>query len=834
MIGDDKRDGDRMKERLRKIVNEIKKHLTLLKVIFICSVMFFVVNQMTSILHGMTWHNFKHLIFQQGLVSVSLMILIGFTAVLPMILYDVGTVKALDVNISKRKLLNDGWIINTINNLAGFGGVVGATLRINSYGKDHESKKVVATVTKTAFFMLSGLSILSFVMLLVLLWHPSSPYFHYWIWLLGGSLFAPGLLIFIKLNQQRLFKEFTNQIIGLFYLGSFGQWLGALIVFLFIGYQMDASLDLVTVAPLFVAVTLIGMLTMVPGGMGTFDVLMILGLNTIGVSREVAVVWILFYRCFYFILPFLSGLALFIHQTGYKVNRMLEGLPKAMISKMAHLFVTVILYGTGLLMILLSTIPNLSNLSRVIQWVLPFSFNFFDQTINMLIGLILIGLARGFYNKVKRAYGATIIVLALCIINTISIHVSGRLIIFYLFVLICVYLARSECYREKMTYSWNALLFDGGLLTLIFVFYGIVGYFINTKSQTLIQTKFLLFPSEEVWFAGLAGLIVASFFILALYHYLSADKVIGDVFDNERYTALLKHYSADSYYHHMAYSGGLRQYYYQSEGQDKVCLSFAIKANRCVVLGNPLGDEKDYLTAIETFMDLADQYNYQVVFYGISEETSLLLHHLGYDFMKIGEEGYYQPQELQTSTLKKLSLGEIYDYLPQLETISEAYESEVRSLQYATAHYTRSFVLSSQIVTYEKDDQIKGYCSLSLPDDKGQVALLYAHFLPEVTKEEVKNVMRELLYLADQEDWQLSFGMKPIVNTGISKYSFIEERLIRILYTYSEKTTDVERNYQWVQEELTQWREMYLSYPHRQNFFFILLQIASLLFKGAK
>lgn len=54
---------------------------------------------------------------------------------------------------------------------------------------------------------------------------------------------------------------------------------------------------------MFMIATLIGMLTMVPGGMGTFDVLMILGMSQLSVRQDVAVVWLLYYRLFYYVLP---------------------------------------------------------------------------------------------------------------------------------------------------------------------------------------------------------------------------------------------------------------------------------------------------------------------------------------------------------------------------------------------------------------------------------------------------------------------------------------------------------------------------------------------------
>lgn len=95
------------------------------------------------------------------------MVLAGLFGVIPMLLYDYVVVKLLEKEgkppMKRMDWLTSAWVTNTINNLAGFGGVVGATLRINFYGKDVPRGKVVATVSKVALFLISGLSILSFV-----------------------------------------------------------------------------------------------------------------------------------------------------------------------------------------------------------------------------------------------------------------------------------------------------------------------------------------------------------------------------------------------------------------------------------------------------------------------------------------------------------------------------------------------------------------------------------------------------------------------------------------------------------------------------------------------
>lgn len=152
---------------------------------------------------------------------------------------------------------------------------------------------------------------------------------------------------------------------------------------------------------------------MVPGGMGTFDVLMILGMSQLSVRQDVAVVWLLYYRLFYYVLPFMTGLLLFITHTGVKINRFLDNIPRLFFQKVAHIVLVSAVYFAGIMMVLLSTITNLSAISRLFQVLLPFSFNFLDQTVNLLVGFLLLGLARALSVKVKKAFLPTIALLSL-------------------------------------------------------------------------------------------------------------------------------------------------------------------------------------------------------------------------------------------------------------------------------------------------------------------------------------------------------------------------------------------------------------------------------------
>ena len=180
---------------------------------------------------------------------------------------------------------------------------------------------VLATVSKVALFMLTGLSVWSFLTFIDVFLFSQKVFFEAIGSGFSAVVFSTSHFLFAYLKRKTLFFEFYPKgLLGLL-LASFGQWTGALAVFLIIGKLMRIDISMLSIYPMFMIATLIGMLTMVPGGMGTFDVLMILGMSQLPVRQDVAVVWLLYYRLFYYVLPFMTGLLLFITHTGVKINR---------------------------------------------------------------------------------------------------------------------------------------------------------------------------------------------------------------------------------------------------------------------------------------------------------------------------------------------------------------------------------------------------------------------------------------------------------------------------------------------------------------------------------
>ncbi|MCQ4965636.1 hypothetical protein NE652_11880, partial [Bifidobacterium pseudocatenulatum] len=61
----------------------------------------------------------------------------------------------------------------------------------------------------------------------------------------------------------------------------------------------------------------------------------------LGVDRSTALVWLVFFRVFYYLVPLAFGALLFIYHFCQKINRFFKGLPNLIWHHSAHVLITV-------------------------------------------------------------------------------------------------------------------------------------------------------------------------------------------------------------------------------------------------------------------------------------------------------------------------------------------------------------------------------------------------------------------------------------------------------------------------------------------------------------
>lgn len=835
---------------MHKMFTHIKKfydkHSTLLKMIFIFSVLVFVFTELGRIFHQLNWHQVGEALSDQSPMVIMAMLVCGLIAVLPMLIYDFVIVKFLPGDFSKGYIARSGWITNTVTNIAGFGGVLGAALRANFYKKGASKKQILYAISKIALFLLAGLSIFCWISLIMMFTLPSEGGFHkYSIWLLGGGAYFPILFIVTKFKNNNFFKDLTWKREAALILGSTVEWGCAAFFFVIIGALMNVHIHLLDVIPLYIIAEILGIISMVPGGLGSFDVFMILELTKLGVSSEIAVVWILFFRLFYYLVPFCLGGVFFVHDMGQQINDNFDGIPEMVVRKVAHSLVTLFMYFSGIFMLLESALPNFTFSNSFLMKLMPYTFFFLNQMTNVLFAFLLLGMARAIQLKQRKAYVPALVVLGIGVVNTLWKEYTPTLAVFLVFVMICVVLARKELYREKMPTSFesaflNMLIFGGA-----FVLYMLVGILNRPSSHHKIPSGFF-FPDQQVWLYGLVGMVIAGVILLISNKYFTngKDPFIKDQFPEKRVTQLIEKYGGNEV-SHLAYLKDKMIYIYQHNDEDQLFIMYQVMADKIIVMGEPVGNQQYLNEAIKELVTLSDKYGYKLVFYEINSKLTMLLHEYGFDFIKTGEEGFVKLDEFTLTGKKKRAQRALMnkferegytfemleppfsaELMAELKKVSDSWLGNRVEKGFSLGFFDEEYIQMTPVaVVKDKDDKIVSFATL-MPMQKDTLSIDLMRHSKDAPSGIMDKIFIELFKYGQENGYKyFDLGMAPLSNVGLSKFSFIEERVAHYIYEYGYRVYGFQGLRAFKNKYANLWDSKYTTYRKRSSIAITMLQL---------
>ena len=98
---------------------------------------------------------------------------------------------------------------------------------------------------------------------------------------------------------------------------------------------------------------------MIPGGLGSFDLIFIWGSEYLGIQNEKIVVLLLLYRIGYLFIPFLVGVFFFLKVYWEKWNKGWGNLPNLLIQRLSHWMLTILIFISGLILLLSAALPGM-------------------------------------------------------------------------------------------------------------------------------------------------------------------------------------------------------------------------------------------------------------------------------------------------------------------------------------------------------------------------------------------------------------------------------------------------------------------------------------------
>lgn len=581
-----------------------------------------------------------------------------------------------------------------------------------------------------------------------------------------------------------------------------------------------------------IAIT-IGIMSMIPGSLGSFDLIMVSGLVGLGIDKAQALSWLLVFRLFYYILPFCLGVVLFLKNMGGRLNEKYLGIPQKVIEALSAIVLVWGLRLFGFFLIVSAIVPQELGHLPLLRELTPSTGQFVFQLPSIVLGVLFFLLAR----LVKRRLKFTLtLATVLGLVSLVYLNIGSFSLPSSLFLMVLLFLVwwnKDTFVRRHYIYAWEDCYKDisyiGGSFFLTLVLLG------HLNPHHVFKLKHLShLVTHWIHFLGLS-LILVILYVLVLRESNKIKENFGEVFDKQRYQdfiATIPNLNLDAA---LAFLGDKYLYWYQEDGQDKVVFQFAIENNKCVVISDPLAHLGYLEKGLSQFLAEAENANISVIFYEVNQETTLLLHEYGYDFMKFGETAQVSLDEFTTegkhgkkfrTVVNKLEnkgyqfqvLQPPFDkkMLNTLKEISDSWLDGRQEKGFSLGYFDEKYIQLAPIaLVSDEEDNIQAFVTFLASNGPNEASIDLMRYDLKTAPNGIMDYLFVKLLLHFKEEGVTFFdlGMAPLSNVGTEKHSFLQEKVAYLIYAFTNRFYSFSGLRQYKQKFNPIWSTRYVAYP---------------------
>ncbi|QHI73716.1 DUF2156 domain-containing protein [Aminipila terrae] len=422
------------------------------------------------------------------------------------------------------------------------------------------------------------------------------------------------------------------------------EWFLAGLLFYNLVYYFQRDQNFFNILSIFAVASAAGILSFMPGGVGSFDLIAIIGLQFMGLTDNEALTVVILYRVFYFILPSCVAIVNFSlqvlrrsEQKGYVIKSQIYG-------QLVATVMAIIVITCGLLLLISALTPSLISRSKLITNMEAVVFLQYSRSISIAIGFMLLFLAEEVFFRVKRAYNTTMILL---LSGGIFTFIKGFDIEEFLFLLIAMgilRLSKTNFYRRSILVKPSHIVVVVISVPILLTIYLKISHILFTSYIKTFHYPHLIFHDVQAFIhSGILAYVLFLAFII--FWYLKRDRIEKNpLFQTLDLVKVNKFFDTNIGHHlsHLIYLGDKNLFWAED---DQVLIAYSLFSDKAVVLGDPLGEESLLSDGIQEFQRFIDTYGYRAVFYEVDEDKLSLYHDNGLFFFKLGEEAIVNLQE---------------------------------------------------------------------------------------------------------------------------------------------------------------------------------------------
>lgn len=606
----------------------------------------------------------------------------------------------------------------------------------------------------------------------------------------------------------------------------------------------------------FVLATMAGGVSHVPGGIGVFETVLLLGLPE--VSPAALLVSAVLFRCIYFLTPLSLAAILFAtHEALLRRARIvrIHGVATDWLTEIGPQVMGVIIIFAGVVLLFSGSIPATRDQHVLLQCYLPLWVVELSHITASATGLGLVILARGLSRRLATAHHATAVLLAIGIAASYLKGMDYDEAMTLAIILTVLLPTRREFHRRGSLFSQGFTVEWVSTLTAILavtVWFGLFNYKHIEYTPELWWTFSFDGDYSQFLRSTLVVFVLTGGATLANLLWPDAEPEVPDAAEINRVRQIIRRNDSETR-GTLALLGDKRLLFSDS---GNAFIMYQVQGKSWVALGDPVGPSNERARLLWRFRELCDRYGGRPVFYLIGAEALSLYVDLGLSLVKLGDEArvglgdfsllsdsssevraVHQDIRARCVRFEMVMSGRVPGLLPELKAVSDAWLAHTSSRErgFSTGFFDPGYVARLPCAVARKDDRIIAFAILWASRNKEELALDLIRYHPDAPPGVMDFLLLELMLGGKARGYRwFNLGIAPLASVETHPLAPLWHRIGTVIYRQSEHFRDIESLRRWEEHFQPSWRPKYLASPGGLNVPRTLRDIGRLIARGRK
>jgi phosphatidylglycerol lysyltransferase len=614
----------------------------------------------------------------------------------------------------------------------------------------------------------------------------------------------------------------------------------------------DTGISIFHFIGIFLLGQLAGLASQVPGGLGVFEMVMVLLLPKSVKNAEV-VGALLSFRILYYFAPLMLAGLLFggfeFFQRRIRPDRL--SIPQARnVYRVAPQVFAGITFAAGAILMISGAIPPLRGRMELLSKLLPLPAIDMSHFAASIVGLCLLLLAVGIQQRVSAAYytvvGFLVAGIVLVLLRSMNFGVAAVLAV----ILLVLIPARREFYRrallveQRFTLEWSMAVV---LVVLTSLWLGLFS-FSNVRYSDELWWQFSLKGDASRFLR--AGVGVAVVLLAVAIHRLLRPAVYRPALPNRDQMERARTVILTSQNPHACLALlGDKALLFSRSGRSFIM--FGVHGRSWIALGDPVGPEREWNELILEFRSLCSRYGGLPAFYDIGDEHVSLYRDLGFFLFRLGEEAWVRLADFDMEAgargdfrdtiercegqgwyVEVVEPENVPDILPGLRQVSDDWLAMHggRERGFSQSFFNADYLVTCQHALLRKGGEVAGFCNI-LTDGRGELFTIdVLRCVPKTPENVVEFLLLEIMRWGRQHGYTwFNMGMVPLSGVRSDELSPVWDRIGTVLFRFMDHFDDLMSVRSFMARFRPVWKPRHLALTGGLSIPRVLFEVASLI-----